>query len=61
MCKTFDFKQFKPNPTQLYLILTLHITPFVCLKLGLLFSWMENTVIQHIFIKLTRVKKQIFN
>ena len=26
MCKTLDFKQFKPNPTQLYWLLTLHIS-----------------------------------
>jgi len=46
----------KPNPTQLYWLLTLHIT-----LLKLLYSWMENTVIQRIFLKFDQSqKKQIF-
>jgi len=41
-----------PSPTHLYCLLTLHITP-----VKLLYSSMENTVIQHAFLKFDQSKK----
>jgi len=42
----------EPSPTQLYCLLNLYIT-----HVKLLYSWMENTVIQHTFLKFDQSKK----